>query len=91
MNTDPTLPVESGTELAVSCISGYTNTGADSITCAGGDSYLHSGEEPQCLEGKYRILEPGGALKTTRFGNIKIFSSCTDDLFILLQIKYFLI
>ena len=62
MNTDPTLPVEYGTELAVSCISGYTFTGASDITCDEGDSYLYSGDEPQCTEGKDRILEPGGAL-----------------------------
>ena len=59
MTTDPTLPIENGTVLAVSCSKpGHSNIGASDITCAGGDNYSYSGGEPQCVEGncKYIIL-----------------------------------
>ena len=57
MTTDPTLPVEYGTELVVSCTTpGHNNMGASDITCAGGDRFLHSDEEPQCVaQGEYII------------------------------------
>ena len=48
MNTDPTLPVQYGTVLTVSCTRpGHSNVGASHITCGGGDFY--SDEEPQCV------------------------------------------
>ena len=44
--TEPTLPVEDGVEITLTCLAGYDNTGGDKATCKNGQLVLDT--SPQC-------------------------------------------
>ena len=49
MITTPSLPLESDSEMLLSCKRGFVNVGGKNATCVSGEIEFHEEEEPLCL------------------------------------------
>ena len=50
MTTTPTLPLETNTDMLLSCQKGFVNVGGKHATCWSGEIVFQDGEEPLCLK-----------------------------------------